>query len=47
MVENVTQIKSGITVNISLSAETQMKIKFAKMITFVILLHRLTRMVNI
>ena len=44
MVENVIQLKSGITINIDTSAK---KIIYVKKIIFGILLHEVTKVVNI
>ena len=44
---NVTQIKSGKTINVGSSGKAWMNIICAKMIIFGILLHALSRMVNI
>ena len=47
MVENVTQIKSGIKINVGVSAKTQKNIIFAKVFIFGIIEHLLVKMVNI
>ena len=44
MVENVIQIKSGITINVDVSVKN---IIYVKKIIFVILLHAVAKMVNI
>ena len=46
-VENVTQIKTGITTNDDVSVKIQKNIACAKKNTFGILLHVVTKMVNI
>ena len=46
MVENVVQIKIGITINICVSAKIQKNIICAKRIIFGVLLHPVAKMVN-
>ena len=46
MVENVTRIKSGTTVNVGVREKTQKNIMHAKKIIFGILLHVVVKMVN-
>ena len=47
MVENITQIKIGIKINVGVSAKTQENIIFAKVFIFGIIEHLLVKMVNI
>ena len=47
MVENVTRIKSGIIINVFVSAKIQKNIMHAKRIIFGILLHVVVKMLNI
>ena len=47
MAENVTQFKSGITINIDMSAKSQENIICWKKILFGILVHVLVKMLNI
>ena len=46
MVENVTHIKSGITISIDVSVKIRINIVYAKNIIFVILLHVVAKIVN-
>ena len=46
MVENVTHIKSGITISIDVSVKIRISIVYAKNIIFVILLHVVAKIVN-
>ena len=46
MVENENQIKSGITINVDVSAKIQRNIMHAKMILSGILIHALVKMAN-
>ena len=47
MVENVTRIKSGSTINVSASAKIQKNIMQVKTIIFGILIHVVAKMVNL
>ena len=47
MVENVTQIKSGITISVGVSVKILKNIMCAKMVTFGILLHVVVEMVSL
>ena len=47
MVENIIQIKSGITINVDVSVEIRKNIICAKKIIFRILLHVVAKIVNI
>ena len=46
MVENVTRLRSGITINVDVSTKVQKNIMWAKKIIIGILLHVLVKMVN-
>ena len=47
IVKNITQIKSGITINFSVSVKIQEKAMLGKKVIFGSLLHVLVKMVNI
>ena len=47
MVENVTQIKSGIAITVGVSVKTQKNIMHPKKIMFGTLLHVVVKMINI
>ena len=46
MVKNVTRIKSGVAINVGVSAKTQKNIMSAKNIIFGILLYAVVKMLN-
>ena len=47
MVENVTQIKSGITINVGVSVKIQKNIPCMKKVLYVILLNVVLKMLNL